>query len=346
DVGCYGVSFCRLVAGAAQGQPFAQPLQLKALGKLGELGNDDYSSTVMMFPGDILATCTSGVALNGGSFARIVGSKATLRVPSPFFCGPTDGAIKLILEVRGEAARDVIIEAERSSYAYEADAMAAAVQTGFVAPPAMGPEDSCGNMHTLDLWRQEIGLVYPQETPERQVQPASQQPLSVYTNAVRYGTVTGLDKPISKFVMGTILSHVIVPLTHGLALYDDFFERGGNCFDTAHIYEGGTGEKVLGHWLRTRGVRDDVVVIGKGAHTPHCNPAAIGRQLTESLERLGLDAVDIYMMHRDNPAVPVGEFVEALNQEVQAGRARAFGGSNWSIERVAAGNAYAKEKGL
>jgi predicted dehydrogenase/aryl-alcohol dehydrogenase-like predicted oxidoreductase len=346
DVGCYAVSLCRLIAGAAQGQPFAQPLALKALGELGEAGNDDYSTALMKFPGDILAVATCGVNLNGGSFARIVGSKANLRIPSPFTCSPTDGQIKLILEPHAEKAREVIIEADRNSYAYEADAVCEAVRTGFVASPAMSPEDALGNMRTLDLWRREIGLVYPQEKPDRLLQPVSNQPLRVYANSMRYGTLAGLDKKISKVVMGTTFAGAIDPWTHEMALYDDFIERGGTCFDTAYIYEGGQGERVFGHWLKTRGVRDDVVVIAKGAHTPHCNPDAIGRQLNESFERMEIEHAEIYMMHRDNPAIPVGEFVEALNQEVKAGRFQFFGGSNWSIERLQEANHYAQSKGL
>jgi aryl-alcohol dehydrogenase-like predicted oxidoreductase len=93
-------------------------------------------------------------------------------------------------------------------------------------------------------------------------------------------------------------------------------------------------------------VRDDVVVIAKGAHTPHCNPRAITQQLAQSLERLQTDYADIYIMHRDNPEIPVGEFIDVLNREAKAGRIKAFGGSNWSLARVEEANNYAKKHGL
>ena len=64
------------------------------------------------------------------------------------------------------------------------------------------------------------------------------------------------------------------------------------------------------------------MLIGKGAHTPFCYPEMIGRQLTQSLERLKTDYVDVYFMHRDNPDVPVGEFVDAMDAEVKKGRIR------------------------
>jgi aryl-alcohol dehydrogenase-like predicted oxidoreductase len=89
-----------------------------------------------------------------------------------------------------------------------------------------------------------------------------------------------------------------------------------------------------------------MLIIGKGAHTPLCYPDMIGKQLTQTLDRLQTDHVDIYFMHRDNPEVPVGEFVDAMDREVKAGRIRGpFGGSNWTHERFDAAIAYADEAG-
>ena len=123
-------------------------------------------------------------------------------------------------------------------------------------------------------------------------------------------------------------------------------EAGGNAFDTGFVYGGGLHEKVLGEWIKAKGVAKDVVVIAKGAHTPYCTPRAIGTQLDISLERLGLSFAPIYIMHRDNPSVPVAEFVDALNALKQAGKIGIFGGSNWSPARLAEANAYAAKHGL
>jgi aryl-alcohol dehydrogenase-like predicted oxidoreductase len=131
-----------------------------------------------------------------------------------------------------------------------------------------------------------------------------------------------------------------------MVMFDAFFERGGTAFDTAYVYGGGAHERSLGHWMKIRGVRDQVVVVAKGAHTPLCFPHAITSQVHESLDRLQTDHADVYVMHRDNPDVPVGEFVDVLNEHVRAGRFRAFGGSNWSMARIAEANEYAKRKGL
>jgi aryl-alcohol dehydrogenase-like predicted oxidoreductase len=102
----------------------------------------------------------------------------------------------------------------------------------------------------------------------------------------------------------------------------------------------------MGAWMKSRGTRDRMVILAKGAHTPHCNPKALTQQLLETLERMQTDYVDIYMMHRDNPEIPAGEFIDVLNEHVQAGRIGVFGGSNWSIPRIEEANAYAHSRKL
>ncbi len=99
-----------------------------------------------------------------------------------------------------------------------------------------------------------------------------------------------------------------------------FVEHGGNTFDAAYVYGAGQGEKMLGEWMRQRGNRKDMIVIAKGAHTPFCEPKYLRSQFLESLDRLQTDYADIYMMHRDNLEIPVGEFVDAMNEQV-TGRA-------------------------
>jgi aryl-alcohol dehydrogenase-like predicted oxidoreductase len=135
-------------------------------------------------------------------------------------------------------------------------------------------------------------------------------------------------------------------------LLDRFVAAGGTAVDTARVYAGGTSERAFGEWLRRRGRREQMVVIGKGAHhdsqtfTRRVNPAAIHEDIQISLREMGLDAIDIYILHKDDPDTPVGPIVEALNEEAAAGRIRVYGGSSWSHERIAAANAYAAARGL
>jgi len=351
DVGCYTVSYSRMVAGAAKGLPYAEPVEVKALGRFASTGADAQAAALLDFGNGLIAYCSTAVGMQGGENVRIVGSKATLTIPSPYFCGQTDGQVKIFVDTYGAGREEIVIPVDRSLYAYEADLFAEAVAAGRVPAPGQGAADSLGNMRVLDLWRKEIGLTYPQETVARQDKPASGA-VRVYPNPMTYGSLSrvlapdGSPKRISRLVMGTMIEGAINPTTHAMALFDDFYERGGTCFDSAWVYAGGNGEKLLGHWLKTRGVRDEITVIGKGAHTPHCHPEGLNREFAETLDRLQVSGVDIYMMHRDNLDIPASEFVDVLNEHARAGRMKEFGGSNWSIERVQEANDYALGKGL
>ena len=122
------------------------------------------------------------------------------------------------------------------------------------------------------------------------------------------------------------------------ALLDAAFENGLSAVDTGHVYGGGASERAIGDWLERRGLADDVFVLSKGCHPdeagPRVNPEALARDLAESLDRLRLPAVDLYMLHRDDPAVPVGEMVDAFAEHLAAGRLRAYGFSNWTRARI------------
>ncbi len=137
---------------------------------------------------------------------------------------------------------------------------------------------------------------------------------------------------------------------NSFALLDDVLELGCNTFDTAHVYGNGDKERTLGKWIQQRGIREQVVIIGKGAHhnrdRRRVTPFDIASDLHDSLARLKTDYIDLYLLHRDDPSVPVGPIVEALNEHLRAGRIRAFGGSNWTHERIQAANDYARKHRL
>jgi aryl-alcohol dehydrogenase-like predicted oxidoreductase len=154
---------------------------------------------------------------------------------------------------------------------------------------------------------------------------------------MRHGRFPGVEKPVSRVAMGTAR---VEP-----ALWERFVEHGGTCFDAAHHY-GKESESTLGALLARRGAREQLVLVGKGAHPPTCAPEFVSPQLDESLERLQTDYVDLYLLHRDDPAVPVEAWAEALAAEVERGRARTIGASNWTTARIEAFNRYAADSGL
>jgi aryl-alcohol dehydrogenase-like predicted oxidoreductase len=166
---------------------------------------------------------------------------------------------------------------------------------------------------------------------------------------MKYGAIPGVNKPISRLVQGTVMISSR-ELESSFALLDSIYELGCNTFDTAHVYGGGDGERTLGRWVAERGIRREVVIITKGAHhnadRKRVTPFDITADLHDSLARLKMDHIDLYILHRDDPDVPVGPIVEVLNEHCAAGRISAFGGSNWSYERIAAANEYAAAHGL
>ncbi len=355
DVGCYCVSMARLIAGAATGRDFAEPFEVQGMGHIGaQSGVDEYATALMRFRGapeppgerhDILAQLVTGVQLNQENVVRIFGTRGHIFVPSPWFCGPTDGVVKIMVRRDGGplAGTEEVVTEEVNLYAAEADVVAENIQRRQAVAPAMSWNDSLGNMHALDRWRAAIGLTYEAEKPAamRLLAGAGKAPQTNHT--IKQSRIAGIDKPVSRLVMGSVLDGASLRTPHGFAMFDDFMERGGNCFDTAVVYG---SEPIVGQWIKNRGVREEIVLLGKGAHTPYCDPESLTRQLHESLGKLQTDYVDIYMMHRDNPQVPVGEFIDVLNEHQQAGRMRVFGGSNWSTERVDQANEYARRKGL
>jgi aryl-alcohol dehydrogenase-like predicted oxidoreductase len=173
---------------------------------------------------------------------------------------------------------------------------------------------------------------------------------------VKYISIAGLEKGCSQIIMGTSL---FTPARKDevFAILDAYVAHGGNTLDTSRIYSLGQSEEVLAMWLKARGCRGQMNIVSKGCHhhidaagvhhpdRGRVRPAIITQDLEESLERMQVDYFDIYLLHRDDPAVPVGELFACLEEHRRAGLIRAYGVSNWSTARMAAANAYAAGRG-
>jgi aryl-alcohol dehydrogenase-like predicted oxidoreductase len=173
---------------------------------------------------------------------------------------------------------------------------------------------------------------------------------------VRYRRFEPLGRDLSVLGLGTAYI-ADYPERDSFALLDAWREAGGNLIDCARQYGDGACEHILGRWLRSRGAHDELTVITKGGHhvthglehepsRKRVTPEDIAADLAESLDALGTDAVELYFLHRDDPAKPVGPIVEALNEHRRAGRIRILGASNWTPARLDEANAYAAAHGL
>lgn len=164
-------------------------------------------------------------------------------------------------------------------------------------------------------------------------------------NQMQYISLPGAARPISRLIQGTTMARERNEQIYGL--FDAALENGINTFDTAQVYG---NERVLGGWIADRGVRDRVNILTKGAHhndvRRRVTPWDITADILDSLGRLEVEHIDIYILHRDDPGAPVGPIVEILNEHHAAGRIGVFGGSNWTHDRIREANEYAHAHNL
>ncbi len=141
------------------------------------------------------------------------------------------------------------------------------------------------------------------------------------------------------------------------AVLDAYLEGGGNFIDTADVYsswapgnQGGESETLIGKWMRSRKVRERVVIATKvGSQMPTgkgLGAAHIQKACEDSLRRLGVERIDLYYAHRDDPETPQEETVKAFDALVRAGKVRVLGASNFDAGRLASALALSRQAGL
>jgi predicted dehydrogenase len=167
DVGCYPASFCRLIAGAANGKDFTEPDEFSAMGHLGDTGVDELTTAIALFPGDIQARMTCGVRTEAEIRATIYGSTGRLVVNQPWNPAPEGGSTTLQLFRNTERPtitrlEEIPVAIDGHLYGVEADTVGDAILAGKTEAdsPAMTLDDTLGNMRLLDRWRATIGIQY------------------------------------------------------------------------------------------------------------------------------------------------------------------------------------------
>ncbi|MGN8153930.1 aldo/keto reductase [Agrobacterium sp. 22094] len=345
DVGGYPVSMARLIAGAVSGQPFLEPTKVSGVAHLGQSGVDEWASAVLKFPNEIIAEVSCSIMANQDNVLRIIGSEGRIEVQDFWFASGHKGGVGKIDVIKGKDRQTIEVAEDRYLYSFEVDAAGEAIrnQSQEFAYPGMSWADTLGNLRVMDQWRASVGLEYGVESAAKRVLNIAGGKVAP-GNSVPTRQIPGVAKPASVVALGF---EFFPNFASASLTLDSFYEAGGNLFDTAFVYGGGKTEAIFGDWHTSRNVlREEIVLIGKGAHSPLCYPDMIARQLDQSLNRLKTDYVDIYFMHRDNTDVPVGEFVDAMDAEVKRGRIRGiFGGSNWTRQRMDEAIAYAEKTG-
>jgi len=175
-------------------------------------------------------------------------------------------------------------------------------------------------------------------------------------------SIPELPMKLSAMCMGNSAFGTGQPEAQTDRLYAAFRQAGGNCFDSAHCYcfwlpSGmGSSERALGQCIRRHGDSGKVCIITKGGHPAvlpayprsehYLSPEVIASDIADSLKHLQCDVIDLYILHRDDTRVPVGEIIDTLNRHIAAGQVRTIGASNWSVARISQANAYAAQKRL
>jgi len=160
---------------------------------------------------------------------------------------------------------------------------------------------------------------------------------------------------VSELALGTMTFGAETPEADAHAILDAYVEAGGNLLDCADVYAHGESESIVGRWLASRGVRDELIVATKGrfpvSHDAGPNDFGLSRRhlvraVDASLARLGVDHIDLYQVHTWDPFTPAEQWLRTLDDLVRAGKIREVGVSNlngWQLQRVIL---HARHEGL
>jgi aryl-alcohol dehydrogenase-like predicted oxidoreductase len=167
---------------------------------------------------------------------------------------------------------------------------------------------------------------------------------------------SGLKAP--PLMLGSNVFGWTVDKSTTFAILDAFVDGGGVAIDTADIYSnwvpghvGGEAETLIGEWLRVTGKRNHVLIAtkvgmmdspaGRGLQPEHITAAA-----DASLRRLGVERIDLYFAHQDDPSVPIVDVLGAFDTLIRQGKVGAIGASNFAVARVEEALATSEAHGL
>jgi 1-deoxyxylulose-5-phosphate synthase len=147
-----------------------------------------------------------------------------------------------------------------------------------------------------------------------------------------YRTLGRSDLRISAIGLGGATFGREIDEPAALAVLDRAIERGITLFDTAEAYSGGRSEEILGRWVASRQVRDQIVLATKIA--PPLDRARVIASAEASLRRLQAETIDLFQLHSFDPRTPLEETLEALDMLIHAGTIRYAGCSNFAAWQV------------
>ena len=328
----------KLIAGQVQGLAFAEPKSLLATGQLDETGVDLQSHAHLIFSDLIEAKISCAIDEDFSNNLVISNGKYAIHVPDPWHCGQfQEGNSSIHLSTDGGHSKEIKCIDDTGLFTREIEHAAQCILESQIESKFICHAETQSNMFWLDKWRQEMKIDCPMALIINSPIFQSKAYL-LQESQLERDDLPGLSKPGSRLALGC--DNQTSDL-HAFTMFDHFYGSGGRIFDTAFIYNHGRGDKYLGDWINARNVEEDVIVLGKGAHTPECEPQYIRPQVLQSLERLQISKLDIFCLHRDNSDIPVDEFIDALADIKNEGLVNLIGASNWEMDRFVEARNYA-----
>ena len=338
DVGCYPLSMSKLIAGHLQGLPFAEPKSITAAGRLDETGVDLQSDAHLVFSDHIEAKISCAIDEQLPNKLAISSGDISITVAEPWHCGQfQEGKSSIFINHASGSVEEITFVDQIGLFTREIEHASSCILNQKIESDFILHADTQSNMFWLDQWRQQMQIVCPKNFIKNSPLLESKAFLN-QTSKLENMAMPGLNKLASRLALGCDNQTSEV---HAFTMFDNFYGSGGRIFDTAYIYNNGMGDKYLGQWINSRQLEKEVIVIGKAAHTPKCEPQFIRPQILESLERLKIKKLDIFCLHRDNSEVPVAEFIDALAEIKEEGLIDLIGASNWELDRFSEARAYA-----
>ena len=162
---------------------------------------------------------------------------------------------------------------------------------------------------------------------------------------MRYTTLGNTGTIVSTFALGTMTFGAEADEATSHALLDTYVRSGGNLIDTADVYSTGTSEEFIGHWLAAHPTdREQMVIATKGRFPMGAGPNDAGtsrrhltRALDASLQRLGVDQIDLYQLHAWDAVTPLAETLRFLDDAIHNGKIAYYGFSNflgWQLTKA------------
>ena len=288
DICCYPVSMARLIAGAASGgAPFADPTKVAGAAHLGATGVDEWASAILTFPGDIIAEVSGGVMLAHDNMVRVFGTTGWFEVQSPWFASGRQGGSADIVVHHADGKDETITTTEPKLALHLRDRGGGRSHPRRQAGIRRARHDLGRHARQHEGARRVARRHRPHLRPREAAGRAASRSAGGRSRRpkvpMRRRKVPGIARDIAVVALG---GANLATFPQAAILCDAYYEAGGNILDSAWLYGAGRSDRLFGDWMDSRGVRDDMLIIGKGAHSPLVYPDVIARQLTQSLDRL------------------------------------------------------------